>query len=361
LKIVHVVGARPNFMKLAPVHRALAGRAQQKVVHTGQHYDPNMSDVFFRQLEMPAPDVNLGVGSASTTQQTALVMTGLEPELLADRPDLVVVYGDVNSCLAAALTAVRLGIPVAHVESGLRSFDRGMPEEINRILTDRLSDLLFVPSEDGMANLRAEGIDEAKAHLVGNVMIDTVVRLLPIAEEQIRLSTQARWIGKPYALATLHRPSNVDDPARLGEVVRALEEITQLLPILLPVHPRTRARMSELGFAPDGERFVLTEPLGYLDFLALQKHASVVISDSGGVQEETTYLGVPCLTIRRNTERPVTVTIGTNKLVGDDPAQLATEVEAILRGDAKRGGIPPMWDGRAAERIADIICENGPA
>jgi UDP-N-acetylglucosamine 2-epimerase (non-hydrolysing) len=355
MKVVHVVGARPNFMKLAPVHRALDGRVEQCVIHTGQHYDTAMSDVFFQQLGIRQPDVNLGVGSGSATSQTALVMTRIEPELQREKPDLLLVYGDVNSTVAAALTAVRLGIRVAHVEAGLRSFDRTMPEEVNRILTDRMSDMMFVPSEDGMENLRQEGAPSEKSYLVGNVMIDTLIRLLPEAERTMDGSPLGDWRGRPFALVTLHRPSNVDDSAQLERVWREISGLTDLLPVVLPVHPRTRARLAALELeVPAGLH--LMDPLPYLEFVALQRHASVVISDSGGVQEETTYLGVPCLTIRKNTERPVTVTLGTNKLIGDNPELVRTEVEKIMRGEAKRGAIPPLWDGKAAQRIADVVC-----
>jgi len=353
-KLLHVVGARPNFMKLAPVLRAFEGRAEQVVVHTGQHYDANMSDIFFQQLGIGHPDINLEVGSSSQAQQTAQVMTKIEPVLIEQKPDTVVVYGDVNSTVAAALVATKLGIEVAHVEAGLRSFDRTMPEEINRVVTDRIADLLFTPSEDGDENLRREGVSPEKIQRIGNVMIDTLVRLLPAAEEAIAKSPLATWIGKPYALVTLHRPSNVDDPQALLATCRALASVARDLPVIFPVHPRTRARLAAMA-ADEPASLHLCEPLGYLEFLGLQKHATVVITDSGGVQEETTFLRVPCLTMRDNTERPVTVTIGTNILIGRTAARIEDEVRRVLRGEAKHGAIPPLWDGRAAERMAEIL------
>jgi UDP-N-acetylglucosamine 2-epimerase (non-hydrolysing) len=355
MHILHVVGARPNFMKAAPVITALAQRERvsQTLVHTGQHYDANMSDVFFRQLGMPEPDINLEVGSGSHAAQTAQIMIRLEEVLLAQRPDLVLVYGDVNSTVAAALVCAKLLIPVGHVEAGLRSFDRTMPEEINRVLTDQIADLLFTPSEDGNANLAREGVAPEKIHLVGNVMIDTLVRLLPVAQE----STVIADLGlqpRGYGLVTLHRPSNVDNRATLREIVSALADISQSIPLIFPVHPRTRQRLRDMQYAPRNTSLHLLEPLSYLDFLALQRHAAFVITDSGGIQEETTYLGVPCLTVRENTERPVTVTLGTNTLVGQDMNRLRAEVARILAGEGKRGQVPPLWDGHAAERIAQV-------
>lgn len=336
--------------------RALAAheRVRQTLVHTGQHYDVNMSDVFFRELELPEPDVNLGVGSASHAVQTAQIMVRFEEVVRAYAPDWVLVYGDVNSTVAAALVCAKLLIPVGHVEAGLRSFDRTMPEEINRLLTDQIADLLFTPSSDADENLLREGIAREKIHCVGNVMIDTLVRLLP--------HTEARWPAlrekfklDQYALVTLHRPSNVDNPATLGNIIDTLALVSQDIPVIFPVHPRTWQRVLELTLYPDTPNFHLIEPLSYLDFLALQRHATLVITDSGGVQEETTYLNVPCLTVRENTERPVTVTLGTNILVGQDMKRLRAEVRRILAGDRKQGQVPPLWDGRAAERIADVM------
>jgi len=357
MKLLHVVGARPNFMKLAPVLRAFEGRAAQVVVHTGQHYDANMSGIFFRQLGIGHPDINLEVGSASQAQQTAQVMAKIEPVLIDQRPDTVVVYGDVNSTVAAALVATKLGIEVAHVEAGLRSFDRTMPEEINRVVTDRIADLLFTPSADGDENLLHEGVSPDKIHRIGNVMIDTLVRLLPAADDAIAKSPLHDWIGKPYALVTLHRPSNVDDPQALRATCRALAGVARDLPVIFPVHPRTRARLAAMA-ADESAALNLCEPLGYLEFLGLQRHATVVITDSGGVQEETTFLRVPCLTMRDNTERPVTVTMGTNILIGRTAARIEDEVRRILRGEAKYGGVPPLWDGHAAERMADILAKE---
>jgi UDP-N-acetylglucosamine 2-epimerase (non-hydrolysing) len=359
MKILHVVGARPNFMKVAPVHRAIGQYAKicQVLVHTGQHYDINMSDIFFAQLGIPVPDINLEVGSGSHAVQTAQIMIRMETVLLEEKPDLVLVYGDVNSTVAAALVCAKLLIPVGHVEAGLRSFDRTMPEEVNRLLTDQVADLLFTPSQDGDENLLREGVAPEKIHFVGNVMIDTLTRLLPAAEEQwSNLSLELNVSEKQYGLVTLHRPSNVDDPTVLSDIIKSLLEISADLPIIFPIHPRTRARIGETGIEikMDG-RLQLTEPIGYLDFLCLQQRAKLVITDSGGIQEETTFLGVPCLTVRENTERPVTVSIGTNILVGQDMARLRSEVTGILADGGKRGGIPPLWDGKASERIANII------
>jgi UDP-N-acetylglucosamine 2-epimerase (non-hydrolysing) len=354
MHILHVVGARPNFIKTAPVVTALAARGvSQTIVHTGQHYDARMSDVFFTELGLPEPDVNLEVGSGSHAVQTAQVMQRFEPVVLERKPDMVLVYGDVNSTMAAALVCAKLLVPVGHVESGLRSGDRSMPEEINRLVTDQLADLLFTPSLDGNENLLREGIPEVKIRLVGNVMIDTLVRLLPQAEAGWpRLETELS--PGDFALVTLHRPSNVDDPQQLARLLQALGRIGQELNVLFPVHPRTRKAILEGGLEfPSTVR--LMEPRGYLDFLALQKHAKVVITDSGGIQEESTYLGIPCLTLRDSTERPVTVTVGTNILIGGDLELLEIEAKRILAGEGKQGGCPPLWDGHAAERIAEEI------
>jgi UDP-N-acetylglucosamine 2-epimerase (non-hydrolysing) len=351
MHVLHVVGARPNFMKAAPVHRALAARnnVRQSLIHTGQHYDRQLSDVFFSQLEMPNPDVNLGVGSGSHAAQTAEVMTRFEPVVLERNPDVVLVYGDVNSTMAAALVCSKLLIRVAHVEAGLRSFDRKMPEEINRVVTDHLADLLFTPSEDGDTNLRSEGITPEKVHHVGNVMIDSVVRLLPAALRILQTETP-----KPYVLVTLHRPSNVDDANSLKLIFDSLLQLSQHLNVIFPVHPRTRQRIAQFGL--EIRNLHLLDPVPYIEFLALIRGAEAVITDSGGIQEETTYLGVPCLTVRENTERPITVTLGTNVLVGQDGDKLRLELSQILAGKAKKGGVPPLWDGRASERIAEILC-----
>lgn len=353
MQILHVVGARPNFMKVAPVHRALASRAgvKQMLVHTGQHYDVNMSDVFFQQLSIPMPDVNLGVGSGSHGKQTAEIMIGFEALVQERRPDLVLVYGDVNSTAAAALVCAKLGIRIGHVEAGLRSFDRTMPEEINRLVTDQLSDMLFTPSEDGDQNLEKEGIAKEKIFLVGNVMIDTLVRLLPLAEK-----VSLDELPQEYALVTLHRPSNVDEPASLRKLLEALAKISSRIAVVFPVHPRTRQRIKDVAMnLPASDKLLLLEPKPYIDFLALQRRATAVITDSGGIQEETTYLGIPCITVRENTERPVTVGEGTNVLVGRDLERLRSELEKILDGKRKPHRIPALWDGKASERIAKII------
>jgi UDP-N-acetylglucosamine 2-epimerase (non-hydrolysing) len=351
MHVLHVVGARPNFMKAAPVLRAISERhgIRQSLVHTGQHYDSNMSDVFFSQLEIPAPDVNLGVGSGSHARQTAEIMSCIEPVLLERKPDVVLVYGDVNSTMAAALVCSKLLIQVGHVEAGLRSFDRTMPEEINRIVTDRLADLLFTPSEDGDRNLQSEGVEVEKIHRVGNVMIDSLVRLLPAA-----IAFPHNGLPDQYALVTLHRPSNVDDGATLKRILGSLLDVSSHLSVVFPVHPRTRQRMATIGL--QATNLHLLEPLPYIEFLALQRRAKVVITDSGGIQEETTYLGVPCLTLRDNTERPITVDLGTNVLVGQDLDKLRCELSKVLEGNAKSGVIPPLWDGHAGQRIAEILC-----
>jgi UDP-N-acetylglucosamine 2-epimerase (non-hydrolysing) len=358
MHILHVVGARPNFMKVAPVHRAVAARRiRQTLLHTGQHYDVVMSDAILEELGLPEPDVNLGVGSGTHANQTGQVMIAIESHLLESRPDLLLVYGDVNSTMAATLAAVKLGVPVGHVEAGLRSGDRSMPEEINRLVTDRLSRWLFTPSRDGDQNLLSEGASPAYIKRVGNVMIDTLQRLLPVADGEAQLHQFQLMNGlgpKPFALVTLHRPSNVDEPEMLSRLIAALERIATRLPVIFPVHPRTRERMTRFGI--EHERIVLSEPLTYLQFLGLQRHAAVVITDSGGIQEETTYLGVPCLTMRENTERPVTVTTGTNQLLGGDTERMEREVLAILEGRGKTGSVPELWDGAAAERIAHILC-----
>ena len=365
MHILHVVGARPNFMKAAPVLRALGSypSVRQTLVHTGQHYDTAMSDIFFQQLAMPAPDCNLGVGSGTHAQQTATIMQAFEPVLCERQPNLVLVYGDVNSTLAAALVSSKLGVRVGHVEAGLRSGDRSMPEEINRLLTDQLSDLLFTPSADGDENLLREGRAPSQIHRVGNVMIDSLLSLLPRAEDWFPAD-----VTPPYALVTLHRPSNVDDLPWLRALLTTLLELSTHLSVLFPVHPRTRQRLDELGFvaneADKGPRFL--DPLPYLEFLALERRATLVITDSGGIQEETTFLGVPCLTVRENTERPVTVTMGTNQLVGRDLGKLRSAVKEIL---SKKTGSQtakmsetsrvPLWDGKAAVRIAQIIVRDG--
>jgi UDP-N-acetylglucosamine 2-epimerase (non-hydrolysing) len=321
---------------------------RQTLVHTGQHYDKKLSDVFFSQLEIPAPDMNLGVGSGTHARQTADIMSGFKPILLERKPDIVLVYGDVNSTVAAALVCAKLLVPVAHVEAGLRSFDLTMPEEVNRIVTDRLAAVLFTPSEDGDENLLREGVSPEKIHRVGNVMIDSLVRFLPAASQ-----SPTNGFPERFALVTLHRPSNVDDGKTLKSILESLLAVNDQLDVVFPVHPRTRDRIAQFGLST--EKLHLLEPEPYIEFLALQRRATAVITDSGGIQEETTYLQVPCLTLRRNTERPITVTMGTNTLVGQDSHKLASELTAILEGRGKRGTVPPLWDGHAAERIADVL------
>ena len=350
MHILHTVGARPNLMKVAPVLSALRQypKIKQSLIHTGQHYDTNMSDVFFQQLEIPAPDINMGVGSGSHARQTADIMAGFEPIVLERKPDLVLVYGDVNSTVAAALVCSKLRIKVGHVEAGLRSFDRSMPEEINRLVTDQLADLLFTPSEDGDQNLEREGIPASKVYRVGNVMIDSLVRLLPVAMEK-----KLNGLPDRYVLVTLHRPGNVDDDGILKIILGYLLELNSQVKVVFPVHPRTRKRIADFGI--DVSKLDLLEPLPYIEFLSLQRRAMAVVTDSGGIQEETTYLNVPCLTLRSNTERPVTVTIGTNILVGQDGGMLRAELTKILEGKPKQGRVPPLWDGHAGHRIAEIL------
>lgn len=352
--VLHVCGARPNFMKVAPIWRAIAarGRLDQKLLHTGQHYDEKMSDVFFADLGLPTPDISLGVGSGSHAAQTAKVMTELEQVVQRERPSLISVVGDVNSTLAAALVAAKACIPLAHVEAGLRSFDRTMPEEVNRLVVDRLADLLLTPSVDGDENLLKEGVPPAKIIRVGNVMIDSLRARLPEAQQRPVLQQLGLQQGQ-YAVCTLHRPANVDDPATLARILDGLAEVQKSIRLVFPVHPRTRKMLESMHGRLDAmPNLQLVEPQGYLDFLALTSQARLVLTDSGGLQEESTALGVPCLTLRDNTERPVTVTEGTNVLVGSDPERIALEARAILDGGGKQGRIPEGWEGRAGERIA---------
>ncbi|HEY0005851.1 MAG TPA: UDP-N-acetylglucosamine 2-epimerase (non-hydrolyzing) [Pyrinomonadaceae bacterium] len=362
LKVINVVGARPNFMKVAPIVEAMKRRAGEfapLVLHTGQHYDAQMSDAFFQDLGLPRPDVYLDVGSGSHAQQTAAVMQRFEPVVIEQKPDWVLVVGDVNSTLACALVCSKLGVRVAHVEAGLRSRDRTMPEEINRLLTDQLADLLLTPSEDADENLRAEGIPQERISFVGNIMIDSLFAQLERAASSGVRETLG-LAGLDYAALTLHRPSNVDDPAVFKRILSALEEISRRLPVIFPVHPRTRARLSEFGLA---ERLVhspdlrLIEPLGYLDFLRLYSGARLVLTDSGGIQEETTVLGIPCLTLRENTERPMTVTLGTNRIVGTDTEKILRAAWTILDAPKHNRQRPtlPLWDGRTADRILDAL------
>lgn len=366
LKVICVCGARPNFMKIAPLMEAFArtGRVQALLVHTGQHYDERMSELFFRDLGIPEPDINLEVGSGSHASQTAEIIRRFEPVVQAHRPDWVIVVGDVNSTIACALVAVKLGVKVAHVEAGLRSFDRTMPEEINRLLTDAISDILLVSEPSGVENLRREGVDDDKVHFVGNVMIDTLMKNRERADAS-KVLEEMGLTPQQYAVVTLHRPSNVDDAATLGSILDAFEAIARDMPIVFPMHPRTRKNMAAMGLGARLEKiagFKTPEPLGYLDFLKLMAESALVMTDSGGIQEETTILGVPCLTLRENTERPVTIHEGTNQLCKPDAKSILQAYHSL--GGAKRelGGPqssrrPALWDGKAAERIAEIFCK----
>ncbi len=355
-RILLVAAARPNFMKVAPVWRALeaTGRFNLTLVHTGQHYDENMSKIFFDDLNLPRPDSHLGVGSGSHTEQTARVMLAFEPVLVAADPDLVIVVGDVNSTLACALVASKRDVPVAHVEAGLRSFDRTMPEEVNRSLTDAVSVLLFTTSPEARDNLVREGIDDGRIHFVGNVMIDTL-RAFENAAERSAILRALGLTPHRYGLVTLHRPSNVDDIVQLTRLLDGLSEIARECPLVFPVHPRTRQGIAKARYEVRGAGMRLIDPVGYLDFLKLMKYSSIVLTDSGGIQEETTALGIPCLTIRDNTERPVTLTVGTNRLVGTDTARIVAEAQGVLREGVKDARIPDLWDGKAAPRIAQVI------
>ncbi len=355
-----VAGARPNFMKLAPVHRALKLRPEleTRIIHTGQHYDHGMTGVFFEELRIPEPAVHLGVGSGSHGAQTARILESYEAHLLSAPPSAIVVFGDVNSTIACALAAVKLGIPVVHVEAGLRSFDRTMPEEINRILTDSIAELLLVSEHSGLDNLRNEGIADSRVRLVGNVMIDTLVEELARVDDAV-LARHGLEPGE-YGLVTMHRPSNVDDPRTLRGMVEVLVEIGRSLPLVFPIHPRTRRALDASGLAGllhagDGVRCL--DPIPYRENLALMRGAKVVLTDSGGMQEETTHLGVPCLTLRENTERPVTTTIGTSRLVGSDPEAILTAFRDVAEGRWPAGERVPLWDGHAAERVAREIAE----
>ena len=358
MKILNIVGARPNFMKVAPIHTALKEAGHDaKLVHTGQHYDENMSKIFFEDLGMPRPDRSLGVGSGSHAVQTARIMERFEEVVLEEKPEMVLVAGDVNSTIACALVAAKLHIPVAHLEAGLRSFDRSMPEEINRVLTDQISDLLLTPSADGDENLLREGVDKNKIHRVGNAMIDSLMKHRQRAERsdiyrRLQLDPQA------YALLTLHRPANVDARATLEGLLGAVQDIALQVPVVFPVHPRTQQRLAAFGWEDslrNAPGMKLIDPVGYLEFLALQSKARLILTDSGGIQEESTCLGVPCLTLRPNTERPITVSEGTNTLVGTDPERIRGAAREALARDLAQARIPELWDGKTAERVVRVI------
>ncbi len=368
-KIICVVGARPNFMKIAPIMAALASAPkplQARLVHTGQHYDEAMKHQFFNQLGIPHPDMDLGVGSGSHAVQTAEVMRRFEPVLDAEQPQAVLVVGDVNSTIACALVAAKKGVPVIHVEAGLRSYDRTMPEEINRVLTDQISDLLFTTERSAHENLLREGIDGGRIHFVGNVMIDTLLRHVrqatPASQTLAPATDPALFLDNSdgYAVLTLHRPSNVDDPVVLERLLTTLRGISERLPLVFPVHPRTEARIAEMGLSTllDTPRIQRLPPQGYLAMLGLMSQARLMLTDSGGIQEETTALGVPCITLRENTERPITAEEGTNTVVGTDPTKILAAFNDIITHGGKAGRVPELWDGRAAQRIVSVLCER---
>ena len=369
MKVALVGGARPNFMKIAPLLRAIHKFEKEHgklfeplLIHTGQHYDYEMSKVFFEDLELPEPDIYLDVGSGGHAKQTGKIMIEFEKMLFQEKPDLVVVVGDVNSTLAAALTTAKLNIPIAHVEAGLRSFDRTMPEEQNRLLTDAISDYLFTPSPDADDNLKHEGIAQEKISLVGDVMVDSLLYHKPKAEHS-QILNQLNLAGKDYTLLTLHRPSNVDEKDSLFKIMKALEEISQRIPIVFPAHPRTQKRFKEFGLpdqtAATSQRLLIIPPVGYLDFLKLEMNARFVMTDSGGIQEETTVLSIPCLTLRDTTERPITITQGTNILVWNETQKIIEEAFKILDGQGKQGTYLPIWDGKTAERIIEVLSQKG--
>lgn len=360
-KIISVVGARPNFMKVAPIHKAFLAygdNVHHLICHTGQHYDENMSKIFFTDLGLPKPDFYLGVGSGSHAEQTARIMIEFEKILLQEKPDLVIVVGDVNSTIACCLVASKLGIKTAHVEAGLRSLDRTMPEEINRILTDAIADYLFVTEMSGLKNLKAENVDRHKIFFTGNVMIDSLIEHMPKADLSPVLKNYKLKSGN-YILVTLHRPSNVDDKESLCQLASLLKAVSKGKKLIFPVHPRTRMNINKFGLEKSfGRNVILTDPFGYIDFLALTKNAELIITDSGGIQEESTYLGIQCITVRNSTERPVTVNIGTNFLEGTDLEKVKNRALSVLEGNIKKGSIPEFWDGKAASRIAQTIMDN---
>ena len=358
MKVISVVGARPNFIKIAPIHKAFQkyrNKVTHKICHTGQHFDQNMSRVFFENLQLPKPDFYLGVGGGSHAEQTARIMIEFEKVLEKEKPDLIIVPGDVNSTMACSLVASKMGVKIAHVEAGLRSFDREMPEEINRVVTDILSDFLFVTEESGLKNLENEGIDRSKIHFVGNTMIDSLVHYLPEIETSPVLRSLNLESSK-YILVTFHRPSNVDNSKSLTSLVTFLNNLADKRKVVFPIHPRTRLNLEEFNLKQSVHSdILLSEPIGYFDFLALAKDAELVITDSGGIQEESTYLGVQCITVRDNTERPVTVDVGTNQLIGTDFQKVETAANAVLSGNIKKGKIPELWDGKAGERIVGVL------
>ena len=359
-KIISVVGARPNFMKVAPIDRVLRsfdGEIQHMICHTGQHFDKKMSDVFFEDLEMPKPHFYLGISGGSHAEQTARIMIEFEKIILEEKPDLVLVVGDVNSTLACSVVASKLHVAVAHVEAGLRSFDREMPEEINRMITDAISNYLFVTEKSGLVNLGNEGVANDKIFFCGNVMIDSLVHFLPKIEKS-PICTDLGLDNENYVLMTFHRPSNVDDMSFLKRLVLMLNTVSAQRKVVFPIHPRTRNKMTEHGLIDQlNENVMLLEPQGYIDFLSLVKNAELIVTDSGGIQEESTYLGVSCLTVRENTERPVTMSEGTNQLVGTDLDYVQTKIDEVLAGTVKSGGVPPLWDGKAADRIVNHLRE----
>ncbi len=362
MKILNIVGARPNFMKIAPIQRAMEKNDAMEplIIHTGQHYDEKMSKLFFDDLELPRPARYLQVGSASHAQQTAKIMVEFEKVMNEEKPDLVLVVGDVNSTAACSLVAAKLGVKIAHVEAGLRSFDRGMPEEINRMVTDTLSDYLFVTEQSGLDNLRKEGVPDEKVFFTGNVMIDSLVYFLEKAKKS-NILDQIGVNGNEYALVTLHRPSNVDVKENFEKLLNAFVEIENDLKIVFPIHPRSRKMLRNFGLdnqISKMKNLILLDPIGYLDFMKIMQNAKLVLTDSGGIQEETTYLGIPCITLRENTERPVTIEVGTNIMVGSDTDLVISEAKKVINGQAKKGRIPELWDGKAAERIVSIIARN---
>ena len=366
MKIINIVGARPNFMKIAPLMEAYKAYPdfEPVLVHTGQHYDEKMSDLFFRQLGIPEPDINLEIGSASHAVQTAEIMKAFEPVCLEYQPDVVLVVGDVNSTIACGLVAVKLGIKLVHVEAGLRSGDREMPEEINRILTDSISDMLFVTEQSGIDNLLGEGVSEDRIHMVGHVMIDTLLKNLEKAKDSMILSDLQRYYnlnGEGFAVLTMHRPSNVDDPVVFARILDALDVIQKDLPIIFPIHPRTRKNLASMGLqnrVENMKNLLLLDPIGYLDFLKLTSSAKLVLTDSGGIQEETTVLKIPCITLRENTERPITAEIGSNQVVGTDTQKILAAYQNATSGNWRDPQVPPLWDGQASQRIVKILSEK---